>query len=101
MLGFPKKTQKFIGKAQSGFYLDFFLKKLADVFIRNIFIYMSLFFGEKYMIEVITKKIIDNFVFNSNMYIGFSFLNNRWFFYISVATILYVYFIIHITLYIF
>jgi len=70
MLGFPKKRFRFIGKAQSGFYIDFFLKKIADVCIRNVFIYMSLFFGEKYMIEQLTKKTIDNLVFNSNGFIG-------------------------------
>ena len=70
MLGFPKKTSRLLGKAQSGFYVDFFFKKTADVFVRNVFIYMSLFFGEKYMIEQLTKKTIDSFVFNSNTYIG-------------------------------
>jgi len=70
MLRFPKKKNTLLGKAQSGFYFDFFLKKLAEIFIRNIFVYAALFFGEKYMIEHITKKIIDNFIFNSNPFIG-------------------------------
>ena len=70
MLGFPKKNFKFAGKAQSGFYVDFFLKKTAEVFIRNVFIYASLFFGEKYMIEQLTKKTVDSFVFNSNRFLG-------------------------------
>ena len=44
---------------QSGFYMDFLLKKCCEVFIKNVFIYTSQFFGEKYFIEVLTKKIID------------------------------------------
>lgn len=55
---------------QSGGYIDFFLKKLAEVFIRNIFIYLSQFFAEKYLIEILTKKIIDNSIFFLNRYLG-------------------------------
>ena len=47
---------KFFKFVQSGFYMDFIFKKLSEMFIRNIFIYSSLFFGEKYMIEYLTKK---------------------------------------------
>ena len=36
---------------QSGMYFDFFYKKISEVFVRNVFIYMAQFFGEKYMIE--------------------------------------------------
>lgn len=89
MLRFPKKKNTLLGKAQSGFYFDFFLKKLAEIFIRNIFVYAALFFGEKYMIEHITKKIIDNFIFNSNKFIGWTFLNYMWFFYFSLSIIFY------------
>ena len=70
MLKFPQKKNILLGKAQSGFYIDFFLKKLSEIFIRNVFIYAALFFGEKYMIEHLTKKIVDNFIFNSNKLIG-------------------------------
>ena len=70
MLGFPKKRFKFAGKAQSGFYIDFFFKKMVEVFIRNVFVYAALFFGEKYMIEQLTKKTVDSFVFNSNRFLG-------------------------------
>jgi len=70
MLKFPQKKFKWSGKAQSGFYFDFFLKKLSEVFIRNIFIYAALFFGEKYLIEQLTKKIIHNFIFNSSKFLG-------------------------------
>ena len=89
MLRFPQKKFKWSGKAQSGFYFDFILKKFADVFIRNIFINAALFFGEKYMIEHLTKKIVDNFIFNSNKFIGWTKLNFSVFFFISMSIVLY------------
>ena len=89
MLKFPQKKNKWIGKAQSGFYFDFIFKKLAEVFIRNIFVYTALFFGEKYMIEHITKKTIDSFIFNSNKFVGWTTLNCMWFFYTLLTTVLY------------
>lgn len=75
MLQFPQKKFKWSGKAQSGFYFDFMLKKIAEVFIRNVFVYSALFFGEKYMIEHLTKKTIDAFIFNSNKFLGWTSLN--------------------------
>ena len=65
---------------QSGCYFDFFLKKISDVFVRNIFVYTSQFFGEKYMVEVLTKKIIDKSIFIVNNYIGWSRLKYITFF---------------------
>lgn len=98
MLKFPKKKFKWSGRAQSGFYFDFFLKKLAEVFIRNVFIYAALFFGEKYMIEFLTKKIVDNFVFNSNKFFGWTYLNFMWFFYFTLIFILYLFIFINVIL---
>lgn len=68
-------TFKFHRFCQSGCYFDFFYKKLTDVFVRNVFVYTSQFFAEKYMIEVLTKKIIDKSIFNVNKIIGFTKLN--------------------------
>lgn len=89
MLKFPQKRFKWSGKAQSGFYFDFIFKKLGEVFIRNIFVFAALFLGEKYMIEHLTKKIVDSFVFNSNRFTGFSYLNFMFFFYLLLAIVLY------------
>lgn len=52
---------------QSGFYLDFFLKKNLEVFIRNLLIYTAQFFGEKYIIEVLIKKPLE--LYNYKLYI--------------------------------
>jgi hypothetical protein len=70
LLKFIQKKNRWLGKAQSGFYIDFFLKKLAEIFIRNIFVFAALFFGEKYMIEHLTKKTVDSFIYNSNKFVG-------------------------------
>ena len=89
MLFFYIYTQKFILLVQSGFYFDFFLKKLGEIFIKNIFIYAGLFFGEKYLIEVLTKKIVDNYVFNLNIKLFQSTLNYYNFFTIILFFIFY------------
>ena len=65
-------TFKFHRFCQSGCYFDFFYKKFSEVFIRNVFVYASQFVGEKYMIEVLTKKIIDKSIFVFNKYIGWN-----------------------------
>ena len=56
---------------QSGWYFDFFLKKCSEVFVRNVFIYTSLFFAEKYLIEGLTKRVVDLFVTNTNKWVNF------------------------------
>jgi len=90
MLNFPHKKTKWFGKAQSGFYIDFFFKKLADLFIRNAFIFSSLFFGEKYMIERLTRKIVDSFLFKSGKLFGFTIVNYRLYIYTILSFLFYV-----------
>jgi hypothetical protein len=63
-------TFKFHRFCQSGGYFDYFFKRFAEVFVRNVFVYAAQFLGEKYMIEVLTKKIIDKSIFVTNKYIG-------------------------------
>ena len=60
MLKFMGIKIQFFKFIQNGFYLDFFIKKLAEIFVRNYFIYTAQFFGEKYIIEFLTKKTIDS-----------------------------------------
>jgi hypothetical protein len=98
MLKFPHKKNRWSGKAQSGFYFDFIFKKLAEVFIRNVFIYSAMFFGEKYMIEHLTKKTVDSFIFNSNKLSGWTTLNYMWFFYTLLSVVLYILLFINILL---
>lgn len=80
---------KFHRFCQSGCYFDFFYKKLSDVFVRNIFVYTSQFFAEKYMIEVLTKKIIDKSIFNVNKIFGFTKLHYFTFFFQLIYILFY------------
>jgi hypothetical protein len=98
MLRFPQKKNRWLGKAQSGFYIDFILKKLSEVFIRNVFVYAALFFGEKYMIEHLTKKVVDSFIYNSNKFVGWTTLNYMWFFYITLSIVLYMLLLLNLIL---
>jgi hypothetical protein len=63
-------TYNFFRFCQSGFYFDFFFKKLSEIFVRNVFIYSAQFFGEKYFIEIFTKKILDITIFKFNKALG-------------------------------
>lgn len=44
---------------KSSFYIDFFVKKVSESFIRNVSIYTSLFFCEKFLIEFLTQSSVD------------------------------------------
>lgn len=65
---------------QSGFYFDFFYKKVSEVFVRNVFIYTAQFLGEKYLIEFVTKKLLNNSIFGFNKLFGLKKLNHDFFF---------------------
>ncbi len=83
---------KFFKFVQSGFYIDFIIKKISEMFIRNIFIYSSIFFGEKFMIEYLTKKTIDSFIFNSNRFNLLNLIESKYFLQI-ISIIIYLFFI--------
>lgn len=71
----------FVKFCQSGFYIDFFLKKLTEVFVRNLFIYTAQFFAEKYLIEYFTKNFIVVFIFCVNSIFGVTRLSFTTFFF--------------------
>lgn len=91
---------KFFRFIQAGFYFDFIFKKITEIVMRNIFIYSAIFFGEKYLIEFITKKTIDSFIFNSNKVSIFNFSENKYFIQIIAIIIYLIFFSIYILLYI-
>ncbi len=82
-------NSRFILLVQSGFYVDFFLKKMCEVFVKNVFIYTAQFFGEKYIIEVLTKKVIDSFIFNNSKFFHFNSLGYGIFFHVTTLIFLY------------
>ncbi len=55
--------QRFYRFVQSGFYLDFFFKKVSEVVVRNVYVYSAQFLGEKFIIEVCTKLFIYKILF--------------------------------------
>lgn len=75
-------TKKFLNFIQSGMYLDYIIKKIAEMFVKNMFIYSSTFFGEKFLIEFLSKKTLDNLtsffnvLFLNKNYNYSSFYNN-------------------------
>lgn len=85
--------------SQNGFYLDFIYKKVAEIFIRNFLIYGAQFFGEKYLIEFLTKNIFNNFlnkiykIFNQPTYLYESFFFNIIFLVFIIFISLQIYFI--------
>ena len=82
MLFNPFLNFKFLNFFKSGFYIDYFIKKCVEIFIKNILIFSSLFFGEKFFIEFLTKKTIDNLILNLNKTKFSSFFINYFFFFI-------------------
>ena len=91
MLKFKIVEFNFFRFIQSGLYFDFFLKKIIEIFVKNVFIYSALFLGEKYMIEFLTKKIIDSGVFNLNKLINLSELFFSYYF-IQLLSIFFLFF---------
>lgn len=89
MLRFKIVTFDFFRFVQSGFYLDFFIKKNLELFVKKFLIYATQFLGEKYLIEFLTKKIIDSSIFNVNKLISITDLFYTQYF-ISLLAILFV-----------
>lgn len=73
-------TFYFFRFVQTGLYVDFFLKKIIEIFVKNYLVLTAQFFGEKYMIEFLTKKVIDSWFFNNNKFFGFFEFTNSLFF---------------------
>lgn len=69
MLSLFSLEQGFINFMQSGWYVDYIIKKIVEILLRNIFIYAALFFGEKYIIEFLSKKSVESIVNFSTTYI--------------------------------
>ena len=69
--------------------MDFFIKKLGEVFVKNFLVYTSNYFGEKYFIEVLTRKLIDNTIFKNNQLFGWTNLHFFNFFYTIIVLLLY------------
>lgn len=69
MLKFFGITHKFITFVQSGMYLDYIIKKLSEIFVKNVLIFGSSFFGEKFLVEFISRKTFDKLTSNLSLWI--------------------------------
>ena len=96
MLFFRVIEFRFFKFVQSGLYIDFILKQFCEVFIRNFFIYTPLFFGEKFIIEYLTKKTVDSFIFNFNTLFNYLDLDYSYFFIQLISIFLYTFSIINL-----
>jgi hypothetical protein len=92
-------TFKFLRFVQTGLYVDFFFKKLIEIFVRNSLIYSSLLFGEKYIIEILTKKVIDSGINLINKDISFLDLSSSYYFIQLVGFLFYTLAFINILIY--
>jgi hypothetical protein len=101
MLKFIIVKFNFFRFIQSGLYLDFFLKKLVEIFVKNVFIYSAQFMGEKYMIEFLTKKVIDSSIFNVNKIINLNDLFYSYYFIQLLSVFFYFFSLINIYYYLF
>jgi hypothetical protein len=50
-------------------YLDFVVKKLAEVFVKNVLICGAAFFGEKFIVEFLSRKAFDKLVTKASLWI--------------------------------
>lgn len=67
---------------KSGFYIDYTIKKFAEIFLKNILVFTFLFFGEKFMIELLSKRVYSFFFFFCKKNFFFkSFCIKRFFFF--------------------
>lgn len=85
MLIFYFFSWNFFKSCQNNLYVDFLLKKIAEIFVKNIFIYSAIFFGEKFLIEYFTKKIIESYVFFNNQNFNFFTFYHSFFFLFNIS----------------
>ena len=81
-------SNKFYKLFSIGLIFDFFLKKTIEVIVKNILIYLAQFFAEKFLIEIITKKSIELYIYilnKNNVFFFFSIFN--FFFYLLIFLI--------------
>jgi hypothetical protein len=91
---------RFINFFQSGFYLDYFIKKLVETLSRSLLVWAATFFGEKFFVEYLTKKSMDSMVSWANLF-TFNRENYSSLFFLQVTTFSFYVFLIVEILYLF
>ena len=88
MLGTVFFSNYFFTWSQCGFYIDFLIKKISEIFLRNYYVYTSQFFGEKYLVEYITKFFFNFIIFFCSKFLNYNNYYYNIFLYNIVAVIL-------------
>ena len=66
---------------RDGFLIDFWIKKIVENLIRKLCIYSGIFFGEKYLMENLGPKLVENIIW--------TFKNLTFFEHLSLITLFY------------
>ena len=71
---------------QNNMYIDFFIKKIVELLLKNFLVLGALFFSEKFIIEHFTKKVFNSYLFILNKFSNFlNMCSNSVFYYIAIA----------------
>lgn len=93
-------TQKFYSFAQCGGYYDYIYKKLSESFVRNFLIYSAQFFGEKYVIEYLTKIFFQKIIINTSKLVNYSNYYYYVYFYNIIVGVLIMFALVNLGLFI-
>lgn len=75
-------------------YIDFFIKKIVELLLKNFLVLGALFFSEKFLIEHFTKKIFNNYLYIFNKVSNFvNMCISSVFYYIAIIIIIAVFFL--------
>jgi hypothetical protein len=61
-------TYKFNVLLKNNLFVDFILKKIVEILVKNYLVLTPMFFGEKYMIEFFTKKTTNFLLTTTSFY---------------------------------
>jgi len=95
MLFNPLFNFRFLNFFKSGFYIDYIIKKAVEAVVKHLFIFSSFFFAEKYLIEFLTKKSVDNLMLKLNSFAIEEF-NFNTFFSLFIFFFLYTFFFLEV-----
>ncbi len=87
MLNFYFFNWTFFKFCQNGLYFDYFIKKSLEILVKNVFIYSAIFFGEKFIIEYFTKKVIESYIFYGNQNFNFFIFYHSFFFIFNISIV--------------
>lgn len=73
-------SNNFLKCVKNNLYIDYFVKKITEIFLKNYLVLTPMFFGEKYLIEIFTKKFTNTLLFNFFNIFKYKNYSNSYFF---------------------